>query len=591
VAAGPVGTFGSPAFLPYRLRDRRLQFADGVTVLTRGHSIKFGFDYSYIDFYQWFGDNQAGAFTISNPDVVQVLRILSRSGGVNGNRFDDPSVVYRRQIGVLALEDVAHQIAFFVQDTWRVHRNVTLNAGLRWEGQLNPSPNTSNTALADAAGDFTYPLGRVDPSRLGDNLNQWAPRLGLAWNPGGGRTVLRAQTGLFYGQTPLTLLIGPLGSFSNTPPDLSTEIAPGARGTVYQQFLAAGIDLNRTSLGQLPIPMPPDVRRIAGGASPFTGVNVVTTSGDNFRNPRAAQLSFGVQRQISRGVVADYQLNYVNTVHLVRNVDFNVPRPMVRPGDESQRAWFGLRSGVPRPNPAIGQLLVRDPGAKSHYQGHSFRVQWNAGRVQAQANYTLAWNKSDDDSERALSGIVYGNPFDFSREYNWSALDTRHLASGYILVRAPLGMDVSSVFRYRSGQPVDPTTGADSAELLSGSAGNRPYERPGLPFLRNSFRNRDFKTVDVRLLKTFVQKENFRIQFSGEVFNVFNFDNVAFLGPTVLPENPAFRYGPGILANGQIAPVDPGFLRLRDANGMYDPGVAGQLGTPLQAQLGVRVLF
>jgi hypothetical protein len=75
------------------------------------------------------------------------------------------------------------------------------------------------------------------------------------------------------------------------------------------------------------------------------------------------------------------------------------------------------------------------------------------------------------------------------------------------------------------------------------------------------------------------------------VFNVFNFDNVAFLTPSVLQENPAFRYGPGILPNGQVAPVEPGFLRLRGPNGTYDPGVAGQIGGPLQAQLGIRLLF
>jgi hypothetical protein len=403
--------------------------------------------------------------------------------------------------------------------------------------------------------------------------------------------VLRAQGGLFYGQTPLTLLVGPLGSFSTTPPDLSTEIAPGRRGTVYDQFLAAGIDLNRVSLDSLPILTPPDAQRVAGGANPFTGTNVVTTSGDNFRNPRSAQFSFGVERQIARGVTADYQLNYVNTVHLVRNVDYNVPLPGVRPGDASERAFFGLRSGTSRPNPAIGRLLVRDSSAKARYTGNSFRIRWTGARVEAAANYTLSYNRSDDDSERALTGITYGNPFDFSREYNWSALDARHVASGYVLVRAPFGLDITSLFRYRSAFPVDPTTGEDSAELLSGSTGNRPYERPGLPFLRNSFRNRDYKTVDVRLLKNIVQTESVRVQLSGEVFNVLNFDNVAFLSPSTLSENPAFRYGPGILPSGQVAPVDPSFLRLRNPDGSYNAGVTAQQGTPLQAQIGLRVLF
>jgi len=93
----------------------------------------------------------------------------------------------------------------------------------------------------------------------------------------------------------------------------------------------------------------------------------------------------------------------------------------------------------------------------------------------------------------------------------------------------------------------------------------------------------------LRLLKTLYRRERVRVQFSGEVFNVFNFNNVAFL--SARPDNPAFIYGPGILSNGQIAPVNPGFLRLRDSSGSYDPAVAGQQGTPLQGQLGLRLLF
>jgi hypothetical protein len=225
------------------------------------------------------------------------------------------------------------------------------------------------------------------------------------------------------------------------------------------------------------------------------------------------------------------------------------------------------------------------------YTGHSFRVQFRGSRAELAATYTLSYNKSNDDGERILSGINYGNPFDLSREYNWSALDARHLASGYVLFHAPMGFDLSAVVRLRSGLPIDATTGSDSAELLAGSAGNRPLERPGVPIYRNAFRNRGFKSVDFRMLKTLVQRESLRIQFSGELFNMFNFDNVAFLTPGVLAENPAFRYGPGILPNGQMAPVEPGFLRLRNAAGAYDPAAAGQAGSPFQAQLGVRVLF
>jgi hypothetical protein len=591
VSAASIGSIGTPPLLPARLRDSRLQFADGLTLLSGRHALKVGFDYSYISFYQWYGDNQMGAFVISDADVQGVLRTLSPRPGV-GNRFDDPSVIFRRQVGVLAVQDEAHQLAFFVQDSWRLRPGLTLNAGVRWEGQLNPKPKTDNEFLVNNVRNFPFPLGRVDPTEMRNNLQQWAPRLGFAWNPQGSRTVIRAQGGLFYAQIPFILYAAPLDSFSTKPSDLSIEIAPGANGTVYDQFLAAGFDLNQKSLGELSVFSVPDIwMKVAGQPDPFAKANVVTTSGKHFRNPRSAQFSFGIQNQLARGLVVDYQLNYVNTVHLTRNIDFNVPRPFIRAGDVSERPFFGLRSGTERPNPNLGQVLVRDSSAKGRYTGHSFRLQLERSRVTVAANYTLGYNKSDDDSERAIAGITYQNPFDLRREYNWSTLDVRHMFDGYALYEAPWGLDFTSLFRYRSGMPIDATTGADTSELLSGALGNRPLNRPGETFFRNSFRNRGYKTVDVRVLKSLPLSETVRIQLSAEVFNVLNFDNVGFVPATLMPDNPAFHYGLGILPSGQVAPVNPGFMSLKTPAGGYNPITTAQQGTPLQAQLGLRFIF
>ncbi len=585
--AGNIGRVGTSPLLPMRIRDRRLQFADAATLLWRGHALKAGFDYSYITFYQWYGDNQFGAFSISNSNPRRILQILSSS-----NRFDDPSVVYRRQVGALAVERDAHQPAFFVQDSWKVRPNLTFNFGLRWEGQLNPSATADNDFLVNNVRDFRFPLGGVEPGGIASNLNQWAPRLGVAWNPGNGRTVLRAQTGIFYGQTPFILFASPLDSFSNSPSDLSLEITPGQRGTVYRQFLNAGFDLGQTRLDQLRVFTIPEVwMNVAGQPNQFAKANVVATSGSNFRNPRALQFAFGVQHQVAAGVTLDYQLNYVNTVHLVRNVDLNVPRPFIRTGDFSERPFFGLRSGVSRPNPNLGQVLLRDSSARSQYTGQSVRLQWRNRRFEAAANYTLGFNRSDDDSERAISGITYQNPFDFRREYNWSSIDVRHMSAGYWLWRAPWQIDLTSLFRFRSGLPIDATTGADTSELLSGSLGSRPLERPGQPFLRNAFRNRSFGGVDLRALKAFALSESVRLQFSAEVFNVLNTENVAFLPSTLQPDNPAFRYGLGILPSGQLAPVNAGFLQMRSANGGYDAASTYQQGSTRQLQLGLRLLF
>jgi hypothetical protein len=185
-----------------------------------------------------------------------------------------------------------------------------------------------------------------------------------------------------------------------------------------------------------------------------------------------------------------------------------------------------------------------------------------------------------------LNSIAYQNPFDFSRDHNWSSLDSRHQASGYVLWQAPFGMEFGTLFQYRSGLPIDATTGDDTSELLTPNLGNRPLSSPGVYMLRNSFRNRDFRTT-----KKIRIHEDTAVEVYGDLFNLFNFANVAFVPSIVYRDNPAFIYGPGVLPTGGAAPVDTRFLRLRTATGAYAPVTTYQQGRPFEAQLGVRLSF
>src|SRR5262249_43097262 len=159
-----------------------------------------------------------------------------------------------------------------------------------------------------------------------------------------------------------------------------------------------------------------------------------------------------------------------------------------------------------------GQVTVKDSGARSDFTGNTFRAQYRFNRLQFAGSYTLSWNKSDDDNERTSGGTTYFNPFNLSREDNWSVLDARHQLGGNAVYTRPWGIELTGLFKYRSGTPLDATTGADTAELLS-TFGNRPLEAPGVPFLRNAFRNQDFKVVDFRFLKSFQIHETMRVQF------------------------------------------------------------------------------
>jgi hypothetical protein len=591
VQAGIIGAFGTAVTLPSSLADYRFQVADSISVIKGQHSTSFGFDYSYLGVSQAAGANQFGTFTITSDDVRRTLEILSGIGA--NNRFDDPSVVYSRQVGGLKFNGNVHQGAAYAQDNWRITPTFTVTYGLRWEAQINPQPVSDNAFLVANVRDVNYPRGHLDPTVIRNQLDQWAPRLGFAWDLlGRNKTVIRGRAGVFYAQNPLAWLAGPLTDVSAAPGDLSLQIGPAAGSTVYQQFLAGGFNLNQYSLGALPVFSVPDVWvNVAGKPNPYAQANVITTTGASYRNPRSTQVGGSVEHQLSSGLVVAYELDHINSVHLERNVTWNVPPPFVQPGDLSLRPFFGLRSGTPRPNPNLGWIMVRDSSARATYTGNSFRVRYQMGRFLLGAHYTLSFNKSDDDNEGDIVNITYPNPYDFSREYNWSAIDARHQADGFGTWQAPGGINVAGLFHFRSGLPVDASTGGDTSELLSGNVGNRPLVAPGLFMLRNAFRNRSFRTIDLRVGKSFALKERVRLQLYCDMFNVFNFNNVGFISATVYPDNPAFNYGPGVLSDGRLAPVNPGFLRLRTANGKYDPETTAQQGTPFQAQLGLKLVF
>jgi hypothetical protein len=295
-----------------------------------------------------------------------------------------------------------------------------------------------------------------------------------------------------------------------------------------------------------------------------------------------------VESEVVRNLVAGIQFTYLNTVHLLRNHDYNVPAPVIRATDLSQRPFFGLRSGSARPIASLGSIWVRASSARSMYRGLTFSSQYRSRRLQFGAFYTWSESFSDDDSERDATGASAANPFDFAGDYGYARGDLRHQFSTYGVVSLPLGFDVSLTVRARSGFPVNATTGGDTNEEFSNN--DRAFSAPGVSFERDSFRNRKVILNDLRVLKNFplTGSETRKLQFSVEFFNLLNLDNVVYSG--VNGGLFGGTYGLGIGTNGQGVPADARFLRLRNADGTYDRTNA-QSGTPLQVQFGLRFFF
>ncbi len=595
-----IGRVGSVNFLPTTQYDWRGQGAANLTWIRGSHTAKVGMEYNHVFVTQTFGFNQFGVFNVSGSDTARLLDILSTGGSV-ANRFDDSSVTYLRQLGNLFLDFSTDEVAAFAQDNWRVRPNLTVNLGVRWEGAWNPTPDTSNSGLYNRVKGVAFPIGRsTDPAIIPDQLAQFGPRVGFAWDPqNDAKMVVRGFGGIYYARSPSLLFAGPMNNYRLPPGDLSTQLpfrapAGNPNTTVYRQLLLIGIDLNRTPLNALPVLTPEQVTSIAQALGltldPFAGAQPISMDND-FKNPRAYQAGFGLERQVANGLTIGIDGTVVKTDRLQRNRELNLPAPVIRPTDPAQRPFFGLTStpATPRPVTTLGSVQVRESTARSLYRALTISTKLQRKWGQANLFYVLSKSESDDDNERDAGGVSVENNFNLAPEYGPARLDRRHYFNGSVLFFLPHGFDVSGAFRILSGRPIDAGMGLDANGDRGGP--DRPYSAPGVPFTRDAFRNEPFKVVNVRVQKSFKIDDHRKVTLSAEAFNVFNWDNIELAGSAVTN----YCTAPAPLDCGFGAPTNPNFLQIRD----QDPRSTrqGQLllnnnpGDPRQIQLGVRLQF
>lgn len=470
------GVLGGSSLGLHRYTSSTREVSDAVAI-TRGASVlHLGTDFSYDPATEQHEANLNGRFDFNSlGDYLTDIPRRYQQTFVTGDAIYSAAV---RRLGL------------YTSGRFSLTAKWTLTAGLRWDGQWNPQPAILNPLASET-------------TRIANDLAQWQPRIGLAWNPAP-HTVVRLSSGLYDAPTPATLFQRVF-----TDNGLNTVVAD----SVYDPQILTLVAAPTLNFQRLTAPPP----GLTTPAALVVGID------PGFRNARSFQFSGSVEQQW--GPKVDVTAGYLHgsTWNLPLLLNQNLEPPTYNA--EGMPIFPSLR-----PDAAVGQLLVYESAAHSSYNGLllTTKVQLSR-RSRVVANYTLAQNRDNSTNENPFGISSPLTPFDLAAEAADSSLDVRHTFNVSALFWLPLGFKIDPIFTAHSGLPYTPVIGFDTQ-----NDGNDLNDRAilnGRVAARNSLRQPAFADLDLRIVKDItLPGEGHHLDLFMDIFNVTAAQN-RYFGP------------------------------------------------------------
>ena len=458
---------------PYNEYNRNFQWFDNLTKVMGRHTLKFGLTVNRYNKTE-NAANQEGSFGFTNAGLQTGTTSFQQSWAnfLLGNvaSFSMPSTDITPNIWTWQHEAYA-------QDDFKLTSRLTLYAGVRWSffgqptdtGNLldNFDPALYNRASAPQIDPTTGNIvagtcnncnmngiivgGKGSPfgSKIGaDHWHNFAPRLGLAWDPfGDGKTAVRTGYGIYYDSG----LFGTYeqNTFANPPYVQSISLSNGSFsniGSATQNVSAAPITLHAT-----------DVQALI---------------------PYVQQWSFDIQRNLPKNVILDVGYYGSKGTHLLGEVDINEAYPGVAlaaglhtaNGNTIFTSADDPRINAVRPYLGYGPITDILTAFDSNYHSLQATVRKNFGAA-GLFNASYTWSKTLTDSSSDRSNAPENSYNWHEGEYGPASFNrTQVLTLNYVYVD-PLfrtqhglknaafgGWELTGIVSFQTGLPATVTT-------------------------------------------------------------------------------------------------------------------------------------
>jgi hypothetical protein len=442
---------------------------DTMTWVHGRHTLKAGFQFVQYRFYYGLTLTRSLSFTGSRTGNAMADFVLGA--------FDTGSI----WTGASDNTPKGWKHGFFVSDSFKVTPRLTLTYGLRYEPVLPPTqgsgrinswlPGVQSTVSPGSPPGFIFPGDPQLPHGLiYSDLNNFAPRFGMSWDiTGNAKNVIRASYGTFFqdaggdilhaNQAPwrhdFTLYNGrmedPFGSLNQPPPPTAASLPTDFGCKKIATY--PGLACNYT----LPISM------------------VYTEP--HLRTPYFHQLSFSLQRQISKDWAAELAYAGQIGVKLLGHNQFDAARLMNDPITGAAPTVSNAPNRVPY-LPGIISPISREMSNfyRMSYHGMNAKLTRRMSHgLTLQAAYTLS--KNITNQPEVTMGLISNvpNPLDLNAGKGPSFFDHRHsvalswvfapqVASSRAIVRALAnGWSVTGLHRFQTGAPLALIMGTDVA--------------------------------------------------------------------------------------------------------------------------------